>query len=503
MEILYVFIQHVHSVVLFIALTILLLICFTSTNSFGAQKPVKEPPGPPPLPVIGNLLQLDLRRIHAVLLELSKKYGSIFTIYLGPKKVVVLAGYKTVKEALVNCAEVFGQRDLVRIMDELIHGHGIIWANDESWKDMRRFAMMSLRDFGMGKKESEDKIIEECHHLMEAFEQFKGEAFDANQSISNATANIICSMIYGSRFDYSDPDFTSLVYRVCRNNKLLNTPSVQLYNLFPWIGKWFTYPKLFKKSFAANRKHQLKLLSHLKETLNPKMCRGFVDAFLVRQENLEKSGITTSHFHDENLLMTVINLFVGGTETSSRTLKWGLFLMAKYPKIQDKVQEELRRVIGDRQARFRDRIDLPFTNAVIHETQRLTAIAALGLPHRTARDIIFRGHFIKKGTAVYPFLMSVLSDEREWEKPNTFYPEHFLDKDGKFFKRDAFMAFSAGSRICPGESLARMELLIFFATLLQHFRFTLPPGVSQDDLSPCDSLILNPSDVKLCAVPVM
>ncbi|CAI5684568.1 unnamed protein product [Oreochromis niloticus] len=499
MEILYVFLQGIYSIVL--CLTVFVLIHFLSSNM--TQKDGKEPPGPTPLPMFGNLLQLDLKRIHVTLLELSKKFGSIFTIYLGTKKVVVLVGYNAVKEALVDYAEVFGERDPTPIIDELVRGQGIIWANDDTWKEMRRFSMMNLKDFGMGKTEFEDKIIEECHYLMEAFKQFKGE-FDVNQSLSNATANVICSLIYGNRFDYNDPEFTSLVNRTCRNNKLLSTPSVQLYNMLPWVGRWFSYPNEFKKAFAANREQQMKLVSHLKETLNPKMCRGFVDAFLTHQDNLEKSGITTSHFHNENLLITIMNLFVGGTETSSRTITWGLFLMAKYPKIQEKIREELSRVMGDHQVQFKDRTELPFTNAVIHETQRLTAIAALGLPHRTSQDITFRGHFIKKGTAVYPFLLSVLSDESEWEKPYTFYPEHFLDKDGKFIQRDAFMAFSAGRRICLGASLARMELFIFFTFLLQHFRITLPPGASEDELllSPSDSLILNPSNVRLCAVPL-
>lgn len=132
---------------------------------------------------------------------------------------------------------------------------------------------------------------------------------------------------------------------------------------------------------------------------------------------------------------------------------------------------------------------------------------------------------------IIPLLTSVLHDEKEWEQPESFHPAHFLDKDGNFMKRDAFMVFSAGlwvliirniyflkfygpnwkqlflsgRRTCPGESLAKAELFIFFATLLQHFRFSPPPGGSEEDLdlTPTGGLVLCPPPQKLCAVSLM
>uniref|UniRef100_A0A8C4HW25 Cytochrome P450 2K1 n=1 Tax=Dicentrarchus labrax TaxID=13489 RepID=A0A8C4HW25_DICLA len=494
------FLQSSSSVSLLGALVVLLLVYFIS-SSFSSQEEGKDPPGPKPLPLLGNLLQLDLKRPYNTLLELSKKYGSVFTVYFGTKKVVVLAGYKTVKEALVSHAEEFGDRDPMHIVEEFNQGHGVLWSNGDSWKDMRRFALTNLRDFGMGKRACEDKIVEECDYLIEVFKKFKGKSFDTTQPINYAVSNIICSIVYGSRFEYDDPEFTSLVDRTNRNIQLVGSPSIQIYNLFPWIGKWFHNRKEIQKLTMANRQQNLRLFSRLKESLNPQMCRGFVDAFLVRKQNLEESG-TNSHFHSENLLATVLNLFAAGTDTTATTLRWGLLLMAKYPKIQDQVQEELSRMIGSRQVQLEDRKNLPFTDAVIHETQRLANIVPMSLPHRTSQDITFQHHFIKK---CIPLLTSVLYDESEWEKPYSFYPAHFLDKDGKFVKRDAFMPFSAGRRACLGESLAKMELFIFFPTLLQHFRFSPAPGVSEDelDLTPRVGFTLNPSHHELCAVSCM
>ncbi|KAK9531913.1 hypothetical protein VZT92_011304 [Zoarces viviparus] len=260
---------------------------FSLVFSFSSQGDRKEPPGPKPLPLLGNLLQLDLKRPYNTLLKLSKKYGSVFTFYMGPQKVVVLSGYKTVKEALVNHADEFEDRDQSQLQHEFNQGHGIIWSNGDSWKEMRRFALMNLKDFGMGKRAIEEKIIEESQHLIGVLKNFKGEAFDTTQPIRFAVSNIICSMVYGSRFQYDDPDFTSLVHNMSSRNELFGSPSITVYNMFPWFFKWIPNRKLFFRFGAAIKIQNLQLFSRLKETLNPQMCRGFVDAFLVQKQNLE------------------------------------------------------------------------------------------------------------------------------------------------------------------------------------------------------------------------
>ncbi|XP_019734812.1 cytochrome P450 2K1-like isoform X2 [Hippocampus comes] len=398
-------------------------------------------PGPRPLPLLGNLLQLDLKRLDESLFSLSKTYGPVFTVKFGPKKVVVLAGTKAVKQALINHAEEFGERDINPLFHDFNQGHGIIFANGDSWKEMRRFTLTTLRDFGMGKRLSEEKIIEECHFLIEEFEQHKGEAFDNSIIMSYAASNIISGIMFGKRFEYKDKVFQEMIER--DHETIYMAGSVAIL-------------------------HEIQKL----------------------------------HYHDENLLNSVINLFGAGTDTTGNTLSWGLLFMAKYPQIQDQVQEELSRVVGVRQVQTEDRKNLPFVNAVIHETQRLSNILPMAILHQTSKDITFQGYFIQKGTAVLPLLTSVLYDETEWETPNTFNPSHFLDEEGNFVKRDAFLPFSAGRRVCLGEGLARMELFLFFTSLLQRFRFTPPPGISEDelDLKPVVGFTLRPTPHRLCAV---
>ncbi|XP_071265543.1 cytochrome P450 2K1-like isoform X2 [Salvelinus alpinus] len=455
------------STVTLLGTVLFLLVLYLLYSGSSSEEQGKEPPGPRALPLLGNMLQLDLKKPYHSLCELSKKYGSIFTVHFGPKKVVVLAGYKTVKQALVNQAEDFGDRDITPLFYESSQGHGILFANGDSWKEMRRFALTNLRDFGMGKKGSEEKILEEIHYLIEVLEKHEGMADRANESI-----------------------------------RLTGSASIQMYNMFPWLGPWINNLTRLKKNVADMKMEVTELVRVLKESLNPQMCRGFVDSFLVRKQTLEESGNMDSFYHDDNLVFSVANLFSAGTDTSGTTLQWGLLLMAKFPHIQDKVQEEISSIIGSRQPLAEDRKNLPYTDAVIHETQRLANIVPMSISHTTSRDVTFQGYFIKKGTSVIPLLTSVLQDDSEWESPHTFTPSHFLDEHGTFVKRDAFMAFSAGRRVCLGESLARMELFLFFTSLLQRFHFSPPPGVTEDDLdlTPAVGFILHPSPHQLCAV---
>ncbi|PIO37614.1 hypothetical protein AB205_0107250, partial [Aquarana catesbeiana] len=110
-----------------------------------------------------------------------------------------------------------------------------------------------------------------------------------------------------------------------------------------------------------------------------------------------------------------------------------------------RVHEEIDRVIGSSQPRTDYRKDMPYTNAVIHETQRFANILPMNLPRETTRDITFQGYHLPKGTYIVPLLESVLYDKTQFERPESFYPEHFLDSQGAFVKKEAFMPFSAGN----------------------------------------------------------
>ncbi|XP_003409269.3 cytochrome P450 2C30-like isoform X2 [Loxodonta africana] len=427
-------------IILVICLSCLILLSL-STQSYAKGK---LPPGPTPLPIVGNILQLNFKNISKSLSALTKDYGPVFTVHFGMKPTVVLHGYEAVKEALIDRAEEFSGRGVLPVADKVSQSYGIVFSNGEKWKQTRRFSLVILRNMGMGKKTIEDRVQEEALCLVEALKKTNEFPCDPSFLLGCVPCNVICSIIFQNRFEYSDEKLVTLINYFHENFSIVSTP---------WI-----------------------------------------------QEKHSKQ----SEFTMDNLVTTVWDLFTAGTETTSTTIRYGLLLLLKHPEVTAKVREEIDLVVGrHRSPCMQDRSSMPYTDAVVHEIQRYIDLIPTNLPHMVTQDIQFREYFIPKDTSVLVSLTSVLHDAKEFPNPEQFDPGHFLDKSGNFKKSNYFMPFSAGKRVCAGESLARMELFLILTNILQHF--TLKPLVDPKDIdtTPVDNgLGTVPPSYKLCFIPV-
>ncbi|XP_018420812.1 PREDICTED: cytochrome P450 2D17-like [Nanorana parkeri] len=371
----------------------------------------------------------------------------------------------------------------------------------KSWREQRRFTLTTLRNFGMGKKSVEERVAEEAQCLCTAFKSYKGHPFDPHYLIDNAVSNMICSITFGDRFEYDDAKFQKLLHLL--DAALQNDSGflAQVLNEVPWL---LNIPWLADHVLQPDRESMAflkEIISEHKKSWNPHYIRDFIDAYLLEMEKVEKGGESESSFTERNLLYSTYDLFTAGTGTTSTTLRWALLYMLLYPDIQEKIHEEIDEMIGrERKPAMADILEMPYTNAVIHEIQRCSDIAPLALPHMTYRDMEIRGCFIPKGTTIFTNISSVLKDEQVWEKPYQFYPKHFLDENGKFAKQEAFIPFSAGRRACLGEQLARMELFLFFTTLLQQFTFEIPNNQPRPRDDPTYAFLHYPHPYKICAV---
>uniref|UniRef100_A0A8C6IKQ9 unspecific monooxygenase n=1 Tax=Mus spicilegus TaxID=10103 RepID=A0A8C6IKQ9_MUSSI len=475
------------------AVTFLLL-----ADYFKNRRPKNYPPGPWGLPFVGNIFQLDFGQPHLSIQPLVKKYGNIFSLNLGDITSVVITGLPLIKEAFTQMEQNIMNRPLSVMQERISNKNGLIFSSGQIWKEQRRFALMTLRNFGLGKKSLEERMQEEASHLVEAIREEEGKPFNPHFSINNAVSNIICSVTFGERFDYHDSRFQEMLRLLDEVMYLETTMISQLYNIFPWIMKYIpgSHQKVFRNWEKLKLFVSCMIDDHRKDW-NPDEPRDFIDAFL---KEMTKYPEKTTSFNEENLVCSTLDLFFAGTETTSTTLRWALLYMALYPEVQEKVQAEIDRVIGQkRAARLADRESMPYTNAVIHEVQRMGNIIPLNVPREVAMDTNLNGFHLPKGTMVLTNLTALHRDPKEWATPDVFNPEHFLE-NGQFKKRESFLPFSMGKRACLGEQLARSELFIFFTSLMQKFTFNPPIN---EKLSPKfrNGLTLSPVSHRICAVP--
>jgi len=143
------------------------------------------------------------------------------------------------------------------------------------------------------------------------------------------------------------------------------------------------------------------------------------------------------------MVQTVLDLFTAGTETTATTLCWSLVYFLNFPKLQERLHEEIQDKIGDRPPKIEDREEMPLVNAFMMEVLRHADIAPLGVAHEVSRDIVFRGYSIPKGTMVIPFLDSALKDPAVWKNPDQFDPDRFL-QNGKVVNFEELVPFSLG-----------------------------------------------------------
>ena len=148
---------------------------------------------------------------------------------------------------------------------------------------------------------------------------------------------------------------------------------------------------------------------------------------------------------EAQLVYSLSDLFVGGTETTSTAIRWAILFLLHHPGVQNTIQQELDKVIGQsRLPSLDDRNSLPYVEAFLAEVLRLGNLTPLSLQHSNERDAVVNGMFIPAGSYLVPNLDSVLSDPDTFPNPDQFKPTRFIDENGKFAKCESFIPFGIG-----------------------------------------------------------
>ncbi|XP_073405347.1 cytochrome P450 2F2-like [Dendrobates tinctorius] len=461
----------------------------------------KLPPGPTPLPIIGTLHLMNFKDTVKSLMDLSKKYGDIFTVYEGNKPVVVLCSYKAIKETLIDRAEEFSGRAYCPSFSDFTKGDDLAFSNGEKWKEMRRFSLLTLGNFGVGKQSFEERIREEAMYLTEALRKANGSPIDPNSHILRSMSNVICSVVYGSRFEYKDKHFQKLVKCIQDNFRIMSSSWGLLYNIYPNIMKYIPGPhREIMENFTIIADFTRKKMENNMKTLDSNNPRDFIDYFLIKMAKEEKNKET--FYNTNTLVMNSLMLFFAGTETVSTTLRFTFLLLMKHPNVTEKVYNEIDNVIGQRPPSFEDRYNMPYTEAFLCEVQRFCNVSPLVAPRELTIDTQIRNYTFQKGTVFTVVLTHVHKDKTQFNNPENFDPKNFLDENGKLLRKEYFMPFSVGKRICPGKSLSVMELFIFLTTLLQNFTIKSPVPPEKISVTPVGVGFVNfPPNFEICFIP--
>jgi cytochrome P450 len=446
------------------------------------------PPGPTPLPLMGNILTINELGMEKFFSVIKEKYGDIHTFWLGGQPVVSINDVPTILETFVKDGETFaGRPKNLTVVHMVRHGqHGVIFTDGPLWREHRRFALHILKDFGMGKNLMQERILDEVSILVDGIkEKIKDGEKEINvqDTIDLAIGSVINALLFGYAFSKNNKkdEFNELKIYLKDFMRASGRPLVRFCDRNPFMFKIlpFLYRDLSLASDNLCEFFMRQINAHMKEIdfdANNEST-DYVEAFLKKRKEFEAEGIKDHTFTDSQLYGVCLDLWVAGQETTSNTLSWIVIYLMTNLEAQKKLHAELDQIIGsDRFITMDDKTQLHYLNAVVAEGQRMCNLIPLNVAHRLQKDIQIKGYHIPANTTIIHQISTVLNDERYFPEPEKFKPERFLDSNGKFFQPSSLMPYGVGKRSCLGEGLARLELYLFTANLFNHFEINVAPS---------------------------
>ena len=325
----------------------------------------------------------------------------------------------------------------------------------------------------------EDSMQVEVQKLCSFLEAKTTEPIDLNRITNVSILNALWFILVGERLEITDPKLLELMSGI---DAEAGAEQTMIINLLPhpamalWPGlKQLTGFDIIQKGFQDMEDFIKPYLDQHKENLDLEEPEDFMDLML---QEVAKTQDPNSSFHGDvghsAIFNNMIDLFLAGMETTSSALLWTILYLLHHPDIQTRVHEELDRVVGqDKSPSLDDKNQLHFTNAVLHESFRVTSFVPMSVPHYALEEVKVQQFVIPKGSVVLPSLYHVMHNPKRFPNPAKFDPDRFMT-EGKFVKDEHVIPFSIGQRYCLGQSLAEKEFFLFFTGLLQKFRFESP-----------------------------
>ncbi|KAI0039781.1 cytochrome P450 [Auriscalpium vulgare] len=445
------------------------LYLFRSVRQRQRRRGLSYPPGPKPLPIVGNLFDLPKENSWVVYAGWEKTYGGIISLQILGQVVVVLNSQKAIRDLLEKRGAKYSDRPVLPFFDMM----GLDWAIplagfNDLWRTGRKTLDRSLRpnvavQFRPMQKAkthaflrqlllTPDKYREHIEHLQGAMLLSVGYGYDVKDRED---------MFLSQARELSD-----MVTAVVLPGSLLVNDLPFLRHLPGWLpGMAFKQLAVYGRNLAEQ------VITNPFNWVKDAMESGSAQPSLALDTLLENQQADAEVTKERDVATALASLYAGGSDTSVSALSSFILALILYPDVQARAHAEIDAVTGgQRLPDFDDRPRLPYIDALCKELLRWRMVTPIALPHAATEDDVYEGYFIPKGAIVIGNAWALLHDPVAYPDPEAFKPERFLTKDGQV-KDDPTLAaaFGFGKRICPGRHLVDSSIFIIVASVLSLF----------------------------------
>ncbi|KAK4264416.1 hypothetical protein QN277_025595 [Acacia crassicarpa] len=486
---------------------------------FKLLKPTRNepnlPPSPPQFPLIGNLHQLGSMP-HRSLTALSHKYGPLMFLRLGQTPTLVVSSAHFAREIVKPHDVVFSDRPQTTAAKILLYRCSDVGflPYGEEWRVKRKICvleLLSLKRVQSFQYIREEEVAELVNKIRQACAHQHDDRFSINMSemIIAASNDIVSRCLLGHKFETADGKsrFGEVARKV-----MAHMTAFSFGDFFPSL-RWMDFvtgliPKLnatFREldAFFDEVLAQHKSARSNEDEDHKSEKKDFVDILHQLQQNHRFDFDLTQ----VDLKAMIVDLFVGGSDTTSTALEWGFAELMKNPRVMKKAQEEVRRVMGNKSKVEEDDVrKMKYLECVVKETLRLHPPLALLVPRETRSSVTLGGYYIPPKTTVFMNAWGIQRDPEFWERPEEFEPERFegsqIDFKGQDFE---FVPFGIGRRGCPGVSFGVASIEYVLANLLHWFDWKFPDetGKSAQDIDMSETYGLTVvKKLPICVQPI-
>jgi len=436
----------------------------------------KYPPGPLPLPFLGNFKFFLNKKRHFFLqvTDLEKEYGKIFTIYAGKMPQVVILDPKIGMEALKKHTFA-GRADFSKMTqifyDEPDNSTDVLLSDfTPEWEVLRKVTHSALKKYAVSEK-APIVVSQVCDEVIQEIERKEGSnPFDIKHYISQIILSILSSSTYGQTYHFDDKELEDYIQVLETQNKNINQFIMFMFMPFMRHILRKSFNQL-KENFASVRRFSKNKFNQHVESFDRNNIRDITDSLiLAKMEAEEEDKDAAKYLYPQNIMNSMNLVFGGGSEATRNTMNWAFLFMANHLEIQKKIRDEIENVIGLQEIpTLKHKAECHYTSAFIAEVLRFRPSNPMGAAHKTTVDSQVGKFVIPKDTIVTFGLYSYMHDKEIWGDPSHFRPERFLDSEGKFISHpnSFYVPFSAGRRSCPGDKFVLIVMFCLLSRFIQ------------------------------------